>query len=188
MSRIILIVGGPGTGKSTLSRLVTERYERSVRHETDRVRESVVKGFEPPRLRYSPGLYSPGLYSPGKVEQFKLGHNASTFIATTGRSTSPRQKSSAPVRVRSMIPFSLVPSLLRSERIHSSRFRGTDETDSDDVNGLGDGGISVAMNPNEWHSKVAPHRHPSTGTGDGRSVGSWIRCSWRRSLLAALVP
>jgi thymidylate kinase len=71
VSKIILIVGGPGAGKSTLSRLVAERYERSVYHEADRIRESVVKGFAIPQLPYSPG----------NLEQFKLGRDASTFIA-----------------------------------------------------------------------------------------------------------
>lgn len=73
VSNIVLIVGGPGAGKSTLSRLVAEHYERSLYHEADRIRESVVKGFAIPQLRYSPD----------NLEQFKLGRDASTFIATS---------------------------------------------------------------------------------------------------------
>jgi predicted kinase len=70
-SPIILIVGGPGAGKSSAARLVAEYFDRSIYHEADTVRESVVKGFAVPQMPYSAG----------NLEQFALGRTVSTFLA-----------------------------------------------------------------------------------------------------------
>jgi predicted kinase len=71
VGKIILVVGGPGAGKSTACRLVAQRFNRSVYHEADRVREDVVRGFAPPQLPYSPD----------NLKQFTLGRTVSTFMA-----------------------------------------------------------------------------------------------------------
>ncbi len=71
MNKIILVIGGPGAGKSTACRLVAERFERSIYHEADRVREDVVKGFAAPQMPYSAD----------NLQQFTLGRRASTFVA-----------------------------------------------------------------------------------------------------------
>ena len=69
--RVLVVVGGPGAGKSTACRLVAEQFERSVYHAADRIREDVVRGFAAPQLPYSDGV----------LEQFALGRTATTFIA-----------------------------------------------------------------------------------------------------------
>jgi gluconate kinase len=73
MSKIILIIGGPGAGKSTIGRRLAEHFERSVYHPGDSVRESVVNGFAIPQVPYQPA----------NLEQCNLGRTVSTFLATT---------------------------------------------------------------------------------------------------------
>jgi predicted kinase len=48
--RHVFISGPPGAGKSTISRLVAEQFDRSVYIDADIIRESIVSGFEPPSL------------------------------------------------------------------------------------------------------------------------------------------
>lgn len=72
-ARIVLLVGGPGAGKTTVGRLLADRFDRSVYHEADRIREAVVNGFAPPALPYTEG----------NIEQFRLGRTVSSFLATS---------------------------------------------------------------------------------------------------------
>lgn len=48
--RQVFISGPPGGGKSTISRLVAEKFDRSVYIDADVIRESIVGGFEQPTL------------------------------------------------------------------------------------------------------------------------------------------
>ena len=52
-ARQILITGLPGSGKSTVGRLVAAGLERSVYIDADLVRESIVGGFVPPALPFT---------------------------------------------------------------------------------------------------------------------------------------
>ena len=52
-ARRILITGLPGSGKSTVGRLVAAGLERSVYIDADLVRESIVGGFVPPALPFT---------------------------------------------------------------------------------------------------------------------------------------
>jgi predicted kinase len=73
VNKIFLVVGGPGAGKSTACRLVAQRFERSVYHEADRIREEVVSGFAVPQMPYSDD----------NLEQFRLGRTVTTYLART---------------------------------------------------------------------------------------------------------
>lgn len=55
-TRRVFISGPPGAGKSTVGRLVAERFDRSVHIGADLVRESIVSGFEQPSMPVSEGF------------------------------------------------------------------------------------------------------------------------------------
>jgi predicted kinase len=55
-TRQVFISGPPGAGKSTISRLVAERFDRSVYIDADVIRESIVSGFERPTAPATEGF------------------------------------------------------------------------------------------------------------------------------------
>jgi broad-specificity NMP kinase len=71
VSKILLIVGGPGAGKTTVSRRVAEHFELSVHHKADDIREAVVSGFPVPEYPYTEE----------NLRQFRLARSVSTFLA-----------------------------------------------------------------------------------------------------------
>lgn len=55
-SRQVFISGPPGAGKSTISRLVAEKFDRSVYIDADVIRESIISGFERPTAPATEGF------------------------------------------------------------------------------------------------------------------------------------
>ena len=55
-TRQVFISGPPGAGKSTISRLIAEQFDRSVYIDADIIRESIVSGFEQPTLPVTEGF------------------------------------------------------------------------------------------------------------------------------------
>lgn len=48
MHKIILITGGPGSGKSTIARLLAQHFSKSLHLQVDQLREMMVNGIELP--------------------------------------------------------------------------------------------------------------------------------------------
>lgn len=71
MSNIILITGAPGAGKSTIGRLLAERFDPSFHLKVDDLRENMVNGFILPEPPWTEEL----------VAQFALVRRTATFMA-----------------------------------------------------------------------------------------------------------
>jgi len=53
MSNIILITGATGSGKSTISHRVAEKFPKSIHLQVDNLRDMMVKGMVPPKIEWS---------------------------------------------------------------------------------------------------------------------------------------
>ncbi len=96
MARIVIVMGGPGAGKSTLCRALSQRLgDRVMYIEVDTIRESMLKGFAFPAPPFD-----------GEDgEQFRLARRAVAFMA--------RQYADAGVDV--VIDDSFIPSHFKSQ-------------------------------------------------------------------------
>jgi GTPase SAR1 family protein len=73
MSHIVVVIGGPGAGKSSLCRALAERSSRRAMHiEVDTIRQSMVKGFAFPDPLHPDGEWA---------EQFRLSRRTVEFMA-----------------------------------------------------------------------------------------------------------
>jgi adenylate kinase family enzyme len=68
---IVLITGAPGSGKSTVSRALAERFDPSFHLKVDNLREDMVNGFILPELPFPQEL----------VNQFAMVRRTATFMA-----------------------------------------------------------------------------------------------------------
>ncbi len=76
--KILVIVGGPGSGKTATARAVAKRWPLSFHLETDRLREDmIVNGFVLPDTT----LEGDAIFTPAVVDQFRVVRRTSTFIA-----------------------------------------------------------------------------------------------------------
>lgn len=71
MTKIILMTGCPGSGKSTIGHALAEKFTRCVHLQVDTIRESMVSGFAPP-----------GEFTPEAIQQFKLARQVAIEWAT----------------------------------------------------------------------------------------------------------
>jgi predicted kinase len=72
MSKIILITGCPGCGKSTIGQALAKQFPSGVHLRVDAIRESMVSGFAPP-----------GEWTPEAKQQFRLAREVGTYWART---------------------------------------------------------------------------------------------------------
>jgi Chloramphenicol phosphotransferase-like protein len=73
MGPVFFITGPPGSGKTTVSRLLLERFPKGIHVSVDAIRESVVSGFRLPEFGW-----------PDEVdEQFALARSSATYTART---------------------------------------------------------------------------------------------------------
>lgn len=70
MSKIVLITGCPGSGKSTIARVIAEKLPRCVHLQVDDIRESMVNGMAPP-----------GEWTPDALQQFRLARDVASYWA-----------------------------------------------------------------------------------------------------------
>jgi len=71
MHNIILITGAPGSGKSTIARLLAQHFSKSLHLQVDKLREMMVKGIELPG----------GVWTDEATRQFQLARNSAIYMA-----------------------------------------------------------------------------------------------------------
>jgi len=71
MHNIILITGAPGSGKSTIARLLAQHFSKSLHLQVDHLREMMVNGIELPG----------GAWTDEATRQFQLARNSAIYMA-----------------------------------------------------------------------------------------------------------
>ena len=71
MHKIVLITGAPGSGKSTIARLLTQHFSKSLHLQVDHLREMMVNGIELPG----------GSWTDEATKQFHWARNTAIFMA-----------------------------------------------------------------------------------------------------------
>ena len=71
LHKIVLITGAPGSGKSTIARLLTQHFSKSLHLQVDQLREMMVNGIELPG----------GSWTDEATKQFHWARNTAIFMA-----------------------------------------------------------------------------------------------------------